>query len=672
LDVKQIKDDKAALLHLLAHVKRRSKRDRDLALAKELELTNAVAVLGAEMAALERSHAAPSREGPRGADDLWRSSAWEDERPVSRPATADLVPGAGQPQRRSMARPASVGVVQPARELRADDMIPDAVAAALHKPKRLVLVRRAGRPPICTSESADALALAPAQCGAEVERTGAESDELAHARAEAQSLAAQLAEAKRQLVLLSMQQANGLERMRRELAAARAAGGGAVAAAQLGAASAAGAHRHERLSGLAVHELESGAPAAAEAAEERAAQRAAQYAAQLAAEQATQLASQLRCETEARRKAEGAAAAAEQARAAAEEAASALRTAAAARDTELDHLALRLADADARASVDRVEAQVLARRLLRQTEAARAAVAELEAARGTLADADRATAAAAQANAALVRERDAAEAALADAAHDPALRGRPTAEAEDASAAAALNTELRAKLAAAEAELAARGEPGWRAELENTGRRRAADGAERSNRRSERNSQSEGEFQNLSRTSPRRRTGATAAEGSAPAARAQAWAEAPVAEPRARAASPASQLQSSDANSFRSGARAGARATHAAAAISATAASPPAAPRSISPTAAAPRSPQLQLVEVRAPRVCGVRCAASRVPRRVRRAHRALVPPHHLLVAFSTYCAGRGPSWTGSCARGSERARSHRPLLHAAQMTLGT
>ncbi|KAJ1628944.1 hypothetical protein T492DRAFT_874220 [Pavlovales sp. CCMP2436] len=109
--VKQVQDDKNALLYMLAHVKRRSKRDRELAVAKELELQSAIAVLAAELSTLER-----------------------------RPHSAEAAPPRDFPaalQRRDSKQ------LQPAREMRADEMIPDAAQQAQHRPKRLVLVKHA-------------------------------------------------------------------------------------------------------------------------------------------------------------------------------------------------------------------------------------------------------------------------------------------------------------------------------------------------------------------------------------------------------------------------------------------------------------------------------------------------------------------------------------------------
>ena len=130
---KQVQDDKNALLHMLAHVKRRAKRDRELALAKELELQSAVAVLSAELDALE-PHRPPSADGGGGGG----GDKVEEVR-GRRSAEQDATPRKGTPS--ASAR------IQPAREMRADEMIPNPqlvplhAANAQHTPKRLVLVK---------------------------------------------------------------------------------------------------------------------------------------------------------------------------------------------------------------------------------------------------------------------------------------------------------------------------------------------------------------------------------------------------------------------------------------------------------------------------------------------------------------------------------------------------
>lgn len=235
--------EKEVLLKLLAHLRKKAKRDKDTAAAKQGELVAIVRILADELRTADAEHVR---------------------------ATAAVPPPNPSPAPQGVVRAASAGVVNSPREMRADDLIPDALAAAENKPKgrpKIVYVKRT-RDTYARAVDVDEverlrreaqardLELAEARSRAEAAEAARRdlSSELTSARALADHSRAELAEArarldtaeaarrelsselesgrklseraraeeaeaKRQLVLLSHAHAAELETQRRELSA---------------------------------------------------------------------------------------------------------------------------------------------------------------------------------------------------------------------------------------------------------------------------------------------------------------------------------------------------------------------------------------------------------------------------------------------------------------------
>jgi len=214
--------EKEVLLKLLSHLRKKSKREKDTAAAKQGELMAMVRVLSGELQATDDAQyvgvapaptpTTPSRAAPR--------------------ALRPDVPAASV-----HSSPRAAAVVNSPREMRADDLIPHALAAADNKlknrPQKRVVYVKHSRDKYARAVEVDEAERLRREIEARVAELGEMRAQLEAvdsarrgmvaqldgARAAAERHRADEAEAKRQLLLLSRTHAAELESQRRELTA---------------------------------------------------------------------------------------------------------------------------------------------------------------------------------------------------------------------------------------------------------------------------------------------------------------------------------------------------------------------------------------------------------------------------------------------------------------------